>query len=77
MPKIDLRQLLNRTLVANSNQPVGAKLTDDSAIEPSDPPPVAASPRDAPPPRSHAAPRAARAAPSVRAHRAMRPRRRS
>jgi hypothetical protein len=79
MPKIDLRQLLNNTLVANTNEPARlerAERPDDAAIEPR--PAIATQRRDSAPLHPQAAARAApHAAPSVRPHRALRPRRRS
>lgn len=90
MPGIDLRKLLNHSLVANSNEPVRTDANDKANDKASDkasadtasanqPPPIA--PRPGPlgglrtgPPEVRPPPRAQ---PPARMHRALRPRRRS
>lgn len=77
MPEIDLRKLLSRSLVANSNQPVHIDGADAPAVD-TQPPPQApsASPRDSPRMRRDGA-RQAPAPSAQRTHRALRPRRRT
>lgn len=75
MSKIDLRLLLPRTLVANSNQPCEAAHTEPPGSDARPVHPSQASSRTAP--ASPGRRSAAHPGPPVRPHRALRPRRRS
>jgi hypothetical protein len=78
MPTIDLRKLLNHSLVANSNEPVEHDGTDDTmTTQASTPNTIPRNPRDSPRAARDARRPTSHAGAPVRPHRALRPRRRS